>query len=498
MAKAKTSGAPKKVANHWLILVLLALAQFMVVLDVSIVNVALPAIQKAFHMSQENLQWIITMYTLTFGGFLLLGGRAADLFGRRRVFLSGIMLFTLASLGTATAQSETWIIIARGVQGLAGAFMSPAALSIVLVTYQEGHERNVALSVWGAVASGGAAAGVLLGGILTQLLDWRWNFFINVPIGIGVVITAMLILDRHDSTLDHNQLDAPGAVLATGGLMSLVYGLVEAPNKGWTSTSSLIFFAIAIVALIAFVLNEQRVKHPLVPLGIFRIRNLSGADSLMFFMSAGLFSIFFFTTLYMQEVLGYSPIKTGLCFLVMPIIIAIVATNIPRVIQKIGYKPILVVMPLFVSGGLFWLSHIPVNGSFWSDVAPGLSLMAFGMGGVFVGGTVAATSGVPRNESGLASGLLNTSQQVGGALGLAVLTGIATSSTKKYITDLHSHAAPTVHQVAASTVHGFHAGYLVGSTFGVIASLIAIFVIREQKAKDDPSHGEAPVVAVGH
>ena len=497
MPKAKTSSKPKKQANHWLILVLLALAQFMVVLDVSIVNVALPAIQRAFHMSQENLQWIITMYTLTFGGFLLLGGRAADLFGRRKIFLAGITLFTLASLGTALAQSETWIIIARGVQGLAGAMMSPAALSIVLVTYKEGHERNVALSVWGAVASGGAAAGVLLGGILTQLLDWRWNFFINVPVGIIVVATSLLILDRHDSTVEHNELDLPGAVLATGGLMSLVYGLVKAPTNGWTSTSSLIFFAIAILALGTFVVNEQRVKHPLVPLGIFRIRNLTGADLLMFCMSAGLFSIFFFTTLYMQEVLGYSPIKTGLCFLIMPAIIAIVATNIPRVIQRIGYKPILIVMPLFVSAGLFWLSHIPVHGTFWGDVAPGLSLMAFGMGGVFVGGTVAATSGVPHHESGLASGLLNTSQQVGGALGLAVLTGIATSSAKNYLTDLHLHAAPSAQQVAASTVHGFHEGYLIGSTFGIIAALIATFVIHQQKAKTDPSHGEV-VVSTGH
>lgn len=498
MPKAKTSGAPRKVANHWLILVLLALAQFMVVLDVSIVNVALPAIQKAFHMSQENLQWIITMYTLTFGGFLLLGGRAADLFGRRKIFLAGITLFTIASLGTALAQSEAWIIIARGVQGLAGAMMSPAALSIVLVTYKEGHERNVALSVWGAVASGGAAVGVLLGGILTQYLDWRWNFFVNVPVGIIVVIAALLILDRHDSTLDHNELDLPGAVLATGGLMSLVYGLVEAPSKGWTSATSLIFFAVAIVALVAFVFNEQRSKHPLVPLGIFRIRNLAGADLMMFCMSAGLFSIFFFTTLYMQEVLGYSPVKTGLCFLIMPLIIAVVATNVPRVIQRIGYKPILMIMPLFVSGGLFWLSHIPVNGSFWSDVAPGLALMAFGMGGVFVGGTVAATSGVPRNESGLASGLLNTSQQVGGALGLAVLTGIATSATKNYLTGLHLMSPATQEQLTRATVHGFHDGYLVGSTFGIIAALIATFVIKEQRAKNDPSHGENVVVAAGH
>lgn len=497
MAKAKTSGAPKKQANHWLILVLLALAQFMVILDVSIVNVALPAMQKAFNMTPENLQWIVTMYTLTFGGFLLLGGRAADLFGRRKIFLAGIILFTLGSLAVGIAQSETWVIIARGVQGLAGAFMSPAALSIVLVTYREGHERNVALSVWGAVASGGAAAGVLLGGVLTQYLDWRWNFFVNVPVGILVVIASLFILDRHDSTVEHNELDLPGAVLATGGLMALVYALVKAPSNGWTATSSLIFFAIAIAALVAFVLNERRVKHPLVPLSIFRIRNLSGADLLMFCMAAGMFSIFFFTTLYMQEVLGYSPIKTGLCFLIMPIIIAIVATNVPRIIQRVGYKPILMIAPLFVSAGLFWLSHIPVDGSFWTDVAPGLSLMALGMGGVFVSGTVAATSGVPHHESGLASGLLNTSQQVGGALGLAVLTGIATSGAKNFLSDMHLTGAPTPEQVAQATVHGFHEGYLIGSTFGIFAALIATFVIRQQKAKTDPSHGEV-VVTAGH
>lgn len=485
---------PKKQANHWLILILLALAQFMVVLDVSIVNVALPSIQRAFHMTQENLQWIITMYTLTFGGFLLLGGRAADLFGRRKIFMAGVTVFTLASLACGLAQSEAWIIIARGVQGLAGAFMSPAALSIVLVTYKEGHERNVALSVWGAVASGGAAVGVLLGGILTQYLDWRWNFFVNVPVGIIVIAAALLILDRHDSTVEHNELDLPGAVLATGGLISLVYGLVKAPTNGWTSTTSLIFFGIAIVALATFIWNERRVKHPLVPLGIFRIRNLSGADLMMFCMAAGLFSIFFFTTLYMQEILGYSPVKTGFSFLIMPFIIAIVATNVPRLIQRIGYKPILMVAPLFVSGGLFWLSHIPVDGSFWTNVAPGLALMAFGMGGVFVGGTVAATSGVPHHESGLASGLLNTSQQVGGALGLAVLTGIATSSTKDYLTGLHLHAMPTQHQLAAAAVHGFHNGYLVGSTFGIVAALIATFIIKQQKVKGDPSHGESAAI----
>lgn len=484
----------KKETNHWFILVLLALAQFMVVLDISIVNVALPSIQKAFDMSQTNLQWIVTMYSLAFGGFLLLGGRAADLFGRRKVFLGGVALFTVASLACGLAQSEAWIIAARGLQGLAGAFMSPAALSIILVTYKEGHERNVALSVWGAVASGGAAVGVLLGGILTQYMDWRWNFFVNVPIGLLVVFAALRILDRHESKLEHNNLDLPGAILGTGGLVTLVYALVKAPTNGWTADSSLLFFGIAIIALTAFIINERRVKYPLMPLHIFKIRNLAGADALMLCMAAGMFSIFFFTTLYLQQVLGYTPIKTGVSFLIVPIAVALTATNVPRLIQKVGYKPILMVAPLIVSAGLFWLSRIPVDGTFWGDVAPGMILLGLGMGATFVSATIAATSGVPHHESGLASGILNTSQQVGGALGLAVLTGIATSASTRYIENLNLTAAPTHEQLAAATVHGFHDGYLIGATFGIAAALIATFIIKQQKAKTDPSHGEGAVL----
>jgi EmrB/QacA subfamily drug resistance transporter len=489
MASSKT--VEKKQTNHWLVLILLALAQFMVVLDISIVNVALPSIQHAFHMTDTSLQWIVTAYTLTFGGFLLLGGRSADLFGRRRTFLMGTVAFTIFSLADGLSQSGTMLTIFRACQGLSAAFMSPAALSIILVTYKEGHERNVALSVWGAVAAGGAAVGVLLGGIFTQYLGWRWNFFINVPVGIFVVTSALRILDKHESTADHNSLDLPGAVLVTGGLMTLVYALVKAPTLGWTQHVSLIYFAISFVALAAFLVNESRVEHPLVPLKIFRIRNLSGADSLQILMAAGMFSIFFFTTLYLQEILGYSPVKTGFSFLVIPIIIAIAATNVPRLVQKIGYRPILIVAPLLVSSGLFWLSHIPVNGNFWTDVAPGMSLLALGMGSTFVSVTIAATSGVPKHEAGLASGLLNTAQQVGGSLGLAVLTGIATSSTGRYIRNLHLHGTPSHFTVATATVHGFHDGYLIASTFGIGASLIAIFVIRAQTAKSDPSHGEA-------
>jgi EmrB/QacA subfamily drug resistance transporter len=484
----------KRQVNHWLILVLVALAQFMVILDVSIVNVALPAIQSAFSMSQTSLQWIVTAYTLTFGGFLLLGGRAADLYGRRKIFLLGTILFTIVSLLDGLSTSGGMLIFFRALQGLAGAFMSPAALSIVLVTYKEGNERNVALSVWGAVAAGGAAVGVLLGGIFTQYLGWRWNFFINVPVGIAVVATSLMILDAHESEADHNNLDLPGAVLVTGGLMGLVYALVKAPGLGWTSATSLTWFGLSLAALVAFVINESRAKHPLVPLRIFRIRNLTGANLLQLCMAAGMFSIFFFTTLYAQEILGYSPVKTGVSFLILPVIIAIAATNVPRLVKRIGYRPILIVAPLFVSAGLFWLSHIPVHGTYWGNLAPGMILLAFGMGATFVSVTIAATSGVPAHEAGLASGILNTSQQIGGALGLAVLTGLATSSSARYVRNLDLHSLPTKEIVAAATVHGFHIGFLIASTFGIVASLIAIFVIRKE-APGAAVSGE-PIVAL--
>jgi EmrB/QacA subfamily drug resistance transporter len=472
---------PKKKTNHWLVLILLALAQFMVVLDVSIVNVALPSIQKAFNMTQTDLQWVVTAYTITFGGFLLLGGRSADLFGRRKTFLAGVVVFTLASLADGLAQSGQQLIIFRAIQGMAGAFMSPAALSIVLVTYREGHERNVALSVWGAVASGGAAVGVLLGGILTQYLDWRWIFFVNVPIGIFVVVTSLRILDKHEVDLGHKSLDLPGAVLGTAGIMTLVYGLVKAPHYGWGSSHTVAFMVASILLLGGFIFNEYKARYPLMPLHIFKIRNLSGSNLVMFCMAAGLFAVFFFTTLYLQLVLGYTPVKTGLSFLVVPIVIAIVATNIPRIIQKVGYRKILMISPLFLSTGLYLLSRIPVNGSFWANVAPGLMIMGIGMGATFVAATVAATSGVPHHESGLASGILNTSQQVGGSIGLAVLTGIATSATTAYIANLHLHAAPTHAQINASLVAGFHDGYLVASTFGIAAALIATFVLKQRK-----------------
>lgn len=483
----------EKAGNHWLTLVLLAFAQFMVVLDVSIVNVMLPAVQRAFHMSPTSLQWIITAYTLAFGGFLLLGGRAADLFGRRRVFLTGVTVFALASLADGLSQSGGMLIGLRLVQGLAGAFMSPAALSIVLVTYREGHERNLALSVWGAVASGGAAVGVLLGGVITQYFGWRWNFFINVPIGVFVLLGTWRLVPAHESEETHNDLDLPGAVTVTAGLMSLVYALVKAPADGWTSHASLLSFGASALLLIAFIFNERRAAHPLVPFSIFKIRNLSGANFMQLANAAALFSTFFFSSLYVQDILGYSPARTGLSFLVMPFVIAVAATNAPRVIKRIGYKPVLMIAPLFTAAGLFMLGHVPVQGHYVSNLLPGFIVMAFGLGFTFVSVMIAATSGVAGHLSGLASGLVNTSQQVGGSLGLAVLSGIASSSASRFVQHAGNASSATT---AAATVHGYQSGYYVAVGFALAASLLATFVIKQQKAARDASHPEPEPVAV--
>lgn len=472
----------KKKTNHWIILVILALAQFMVVLDVSIVNVMLPTVQHAFHLSEANLQWIVTAYSITFGGFLLLGGRAADLFGRRKVFLSGVAVFAIASFLDGISQSGGMLIALRAVQGLAGAFMSPAALSIVLVTYKEGHERNLALSVWGAVAAGGAAVGVLLGGIITQYLGWRWNFFINVPIAIFVFVVATRIVSKHEAEQRDNALDLFGAVSITSALMILVYALVEAPSHGWTGTSTLIYFGVTIALLIAFIINESKVKHPLVPLNIFKIRNLSGANLIQFSTAAGLFSVFFFMTLYLQNVLGFSPVRTGVAFLPIPIVIAIAATNVPRLIKKVGYRIVLIVSPLISALGLFMLAHVPVSGGYFLHIMPGLIVMALGLGSTFVSVLIAATSGVPGHLSGLASGLVNTAQQVGGALGLAVLTGIVTSASVRYITN-SGVRPPTKLVIANANVHAFHIGFLIAAGFSLFASLLAIFVVKQIRPK---------------
>jgi len=461
--------------NKWAILALLALAQFMVVLDVAIVNVALPSIAADLHFAPNDLQWVITAYTLTFGGFLLLGGRASDLYGRRRVFINSVGAFTLMSFLCGMAATDQQLIIARAGQGLAAAVMSPAALSIVLSEFKEGGERNKAMGVWAAVAAGGAAAGVLLGGILTQYLNWRWNFFVNIPVGIAVVYGAIRLLPHH-SREEHKKvkLDLPGAVLATSGLMSLVYGLSKAPAYGWDSATVWGFIVGGLVLLTLFILNEKRVDQPLMPLKIFRIRNVLGGNAAFLVIACTMFSMFFFLTLYIQQVLGYSPVKTGLCFLPVTIIVGSTSAFVSKLVGRIGYKPPMLAGPIVLSIGLFTLSRIlEIGGNYWANVFPGLAIFAFGMGLTFVSGTLAATSGVPKYLSGLASGLLNTSQQVGGAIGLAVLSAVAFSTITSQI------AAGTTSAVAQVT--GYQAGLKVGAGLALAAAVVVALVVKNQK-----------------
>lgn len=467
----------------WGLLGLLALAQFMVVLDSSIVNVALPAIQDALHFKPNDLQWVLTAYTLAFGGFLLLGGRAADLYGRRKMFIIGIAGFTIASLVAGLAQNSTMMILARGLQGLSAAMMSPAALSIVLTSFKEGADRNKALGIWGAVAAGGAAAGVLLGGILTQYTSWEWNFFVNIPVGIFVIVTALRVVPKHAREVAHNDLDLPGAVLVTGGLMTLVYTLVKAPEWGWGEGSVIGLFALAAAMLVGFIVNESKVKHPLVPLSIFKIRNVSGANLVQMPIMAAMMAMFFFLSLYIQNILQFSPVQTGLSFLPVTFIIGVTATVMSNFVAKIGFKPLLIVAPLLVGAGLFLLSHVTVGGSYLTDVLPGLAFVAFGMGTAFVTLTIAATSGVPANESGLASGLLNTSQQIGGALGLAILSGIAASRS--------AEVAQLTGNIAEATVEGFQSAFLWGLSFTIAAALLALTVIKQVKGHKQATSNHA-------
>ncbi len=472
---AKQKELSRHSENKWVILALLALAQFMVVLDVAIVNVALPSIARELHFARGNLQWVITAYTLTFGGFLLLGGRAADVFGRRKVFIASVTFFGLMSLLCGLAQTETQVIIARALQGLGAAFMSPAALSIVLAEFNEGKERNTALGVWAAVSSGGAAAGVLLGGILTQYLNWRWNFFVNVPIGILVVFASMRLLPHHIGEEGKKpKLDLPGAVLATSGLMAIVYGLSRAPSNGWGSTSVWAFIGGGLLLLLAFIFNERRVKEPLLPLSLFKIRNVLGGNVAFLVIACTLFSMFFFLTLYVQTVLDYSPVKAGLSFLPVTFAVAIVSTIVAKSVGKVGYKPFLAAGPLVIALGLFILGRtMKIDGDYWHNVFPGLIVFACGMGLTFVSGTLAATSGVPKHFSGIASGILNTSQQVGGAIGLAILSAVAFSTVKS---DLVVRIPPKVAQI-----HGYKDGITVGVGLALAAFVIVLLVVKNEK-----------------
>jgi EmrB/QacA subfamily drug resistance transporter len=464
-----------------LALALLAMTQFVVVLDAAIVNVALPSIGKALDFSQDNLAWVVNAYTLTFGGFLLLGGRLADLLGRRRMFMYGLVLFSLASLLGGFAQSDIWLVIARGAQGLGAAIVSPAALSIITNTFAEGAERNKALGVWGAVAGSGGAAGVLLGGILTEYAGWEWVLFVNTPIGIAAALLAPRLLDESRDEVEHRSFDVVGAVSVTAGLVLLVYALLDAPQEGWGSTQTVVLAIVSVVILAGFVAWERGRRAPLVPFSIFRLQTLRGANVVSLLVAMSLFSMFFFISLYMQQVLGYDALKAGLSYLPLAGTIIISAGVASALVTRIGFKITLIAGMVFVTGGLLWFAQVPPNGSYVSDLLGPMLLAAVGLGFAFVPVTIAAVTGIRPDQAGLASGLVNTSQQVGGALGLAILVAIANSTTSAQFAD-------GVRDRAVALTEGFQDAFLVGAGFAAAGAILAALLISSRDARE---HAEA-------
>ncbi len=466
MSTPSTAPDPRR----WIALGLLAVAQFMVVLDASIVNVALPSIGRALNFSQDNLPWVVNSYVLAFGGFLLLGGRIADLLGRRSVFMAGLLLFGLASLAGGFAQNETQLIAARALQGLGGALLSPAALSIVTTIFTDGLERNKALGIWGAVAGSAGAAGVLLGGVLTDALNWRWVLFVNAPIGIGAALLAPRLIAESRRQVARRSFDVAGAITVTGGLSLLAYAIVDANRAGWGSTRTIGMFAAAAALLVAFVVIERRAAEPLVPFSIFRLRTLTGANVVGVLVGASLFSMFFFISLYLQQVLGYGPLKAGFAYLPLAVTIVLAAGGASQLVTRFGYKPVLGVGLGFIAAGLLWFSRVSADGGYVADVLFPSLLAAIGLGFSFVPVTIAAVSGIREREAGLASGLINTSQQIGGALGLAVLAAIATSRT--------SSVAGAARPDARALTEGFQSAFLAGAGFALLGIVMLLVLIR--------------------
>ena len=464
-------------ARRWKALALLCIAQFMVVLDASIVNIALPSIGTALDFSQDDLSWVVNAYVLTFGGFLLLGGRLADLLGRRRVFMAGLVLFALASLAGGFAQSDVQLVIARAVQGLGAAIVSPAALSIITVTFREGAERNKALGAWGAVAGSGGAVGVLLGGVLTEGLGWEWVLWVNVPIGIVAALLAPRLIAESRSEPESRSFDIPGAVTITAGLSLLVYAIVNTEKAGWGSAETIVLAAIALALIAAFVAIEQRSPAPLVPFRIFRLPTLTGANVVGLLVGAGLFSMFFFASLYMQQVLGYGAIKAGLSYLPLSAGIIISAVS-SQLATRFGFKPVLVTGLVLIAAALLWWSRVSADGGYVADILGPSVVAAIGLGLAFVPITIAAVAGVGEHESGLASGLINTSQQVGGALGLAILATIANS-----VTDDRLATATSPAEQGAALTAGFQQAFLVGAGFAVLGLVFCLLLIRTSDSK---------------
>jgi EmrB/QacA subfamily drug resistance transporter len=448
-------------------LVLLCAVQFLDIADSAIVNVALPSIQHSLNFSQQNLQWVASGYILTYGGFLLLGGRLGDLAGRRRMLLAGLAVFAVSSLTAGLANSAGLLVAARLVQGIGAALMAPAALSKLTTSFRDGKDRNTALGVWGAVSGMAAAAGVFLGGVITQGPGWRWVFFVNPPICVLVAAGALALLasDR-GGRISGTAFDTQGAVLVTGGMLLLVYSLVRAPVAGWGSAQTILALTGSAILLSAFALNELRSRYPLVPLAILRVKGLVAADLTQLIAFTGFFSMFFYATLYMQEILHYSPLKAGAAYLPITAGFAVAGGLASQLVTRIGTRPVVVAGCLIAGAGIYYVSRVPVPGSYVSDLLPGFLVMSLGAGSVFVSVTAAANVGVPSDKAGLAAGLLNSSQQIGSALGLAILSAVAITRTN------HLIAAHVAHALAADA--GYHQALLVGSIVMAAAAVLAL------------------------
>jgi EmrB/QacA subfamily drug resistance transporter len=459
-----------------LTLVVCCLAQFMVILDVSIVNVALPSISTDLGFDSATLAWVVNAYTLAFAGFLLLGGRAADLLGRREVFAGGLALFALASLAGGLAQSELALVAARAAQGLGGAIVAPAGLSILTTGFREGHERNRALGIWGAMGAIGGASGAILGGVLTETLGWRWILIINVPIGLlGALAALRVVRSPRRDTASTQHFDLAGALTVTLGLVILTYGIVESRDHGWGSARTLLTLAAGAALLVVFALVEGRLAtRPLVPLRIFASRALSGANVVVFCLGGSVFAMWYFVSLYLQQVLGYSPIEAGLAFLPMPLTIAACTQAATRLTGRLGPGPVLAGGMGLIATGMLLFTAIDADGHYASDVLVPSLLCAAGIGFSFVPVTIAATTGVHRSEAGLASGLVNTSRQMGGSIGLALLATLATSRTAELDGD--------VSRVEALT-EGFHRAFALGAGFALTGAVVSALVISPARSR---------------
>jgi EmrB/QacA subfamily drug resistance transporter len=416
--------------RKWLVLAVVGTAFFMTILDVAIVNVAIPSIQTDLHIAESTVQWVLTAYAITFGGFLLLGGRMSDLLGRRRIFIAGLVLFTLASLTCGLASSAGVLIVSRAVQGIGAAIISPAALSIVTTTFEEGPERNKALGIWGALGGSGAAAGVLFGGILTKYLGWEWIFFVNVPVGALVLALTRPIVPESHADLGHRRFDAVGAVSITSGLALFVYAISKAPDVGWATGRTIGLLAASIAIIAGFVVWELCTTAPLVPFSIFRIRTLTGANAVGLLLGATIYANFFILTLYVQQVLGWSALKTGLTFLATAGTTVIWAGVAQALVTKIGPRSVMTTGLVVLSVTVLGYTRLPVDGHYWPDLLPLYIIFAVGLAFGFIPVTIAGFIGVPPHQAGLASGLLNTSQQIGGAIGVAVTSTIFVSYAK--------------------------------------------------------------------